>query len=170
MISMPGTTPATTPPIHDVRYRHISPDDWRRLQAFHRRLSATTVELRFHGAKRELSTPLAHTFTAMDGHDNVAIVATTGTRGRIVGVARYSRIENGTAEVAVVVEDAYQHHRIGSHLMCRLRDYAVAHNVSEFVAEVLPGNSPMVHLLRDTGPTECRLNRGVLQTRTRLTK
>ena len=166
MISMPGTMPLTAPPIHDMRYRLIRAEDWRRLQAFHRRLSATTVELRFHGAKRELSTPLAHTFTAMDGHDNVAIVATAGTRGRIVGVARYARIENGTAEVAVVIEDTYQHHRIGSHLMTRLREYAVAHDVTEFVADVLPGNTAMIHLLRDTGPTECRLNRGVLQTRT----
>jgi GNAT superfamily N-acetyltransferase len=147
----------------NIRYRTISPADWRRLQRFHRRLSEDTVELRFHGAKRELSTPLAHHFADVDGVDDVAIVATTGTRGRIVGVGRYSRMSPDCAEVAFVVEDAYQHHGIGRGLMRRLRDVALANGITRFVAEIMPGNTAMVHLIEDVGESHVRFADGVLE-------
>src|SRR5579864_4293031 len=118
MRSLPATVTARQ--VRDLHYRQIRPEDWRRLQRFHRRLSSSTVELRFHGAKRELSVPLAHRLTNMDGKNTVGIVATTGTRGRIVAVGRYSRLSPTSAEVAFVVEDAYQHHHIGHRLLERL--------------------------------------------------
>src|SRR5437588_577546 len=138
-----GTDPAAAT-LRNVRFRPIRPNDWHRLQRFHQRLSDTTVELRFHGAKRNLSNPLAHYFTDLDGHDNVAIVATTGTRGRIIGVARYNKITATSAEVAFVVEDAYQHHGLGHRLMQRLRRVALANGITEFVAGVLPRHVPML--------------------------
>ena len=49
------------------------------------------MQRRFFGAKRELSEPLAHRFTQLDGQNDVGLVATTGTRGRIIGVGRYNR-------------------------------------------------------------------------------
>lgn len=149
--------------LRNIRFRAIERDDWRRLQRFHRRLSDTTVELRFHGAKRELTEPLAHRFTDLDGHDNAAIVATTGTRGRIIGVARYCRISPTSAEVGFVIEDPYQHHRVGHRLMERLRRLAHENGITEFVADVLPDNTPMFLLLREVGPTENRYQRGEVE-------
>jgi GNAT superfamily N-acetyltransferase len=149
--------------IHDLRFRPIRPEDWRRLQRFHRRLSSSTIGLRFHGAKRELSVPLALRLTNMDGKDNVGIVATTGTRGRIVAVGRYSRLTPTSAEVAFVVEDAYQHHGIGHRLMERLKRIARDNGITTFVAEVLPGNVPMIKLLQEAGPTHMRVNAGVCE-------
>jgi RimJ/RimL family protein N-acetyltransferase len=137
----------------DVRIRVIRPTDWRKLQRFHDRLSLDTIENRFHGAKRALSEPLAHRFTQMDGTDNVAFVATKGSRGRIVGVARYSRLSPVSAEVAFVIEDHYQGHHIGSRLMKRLKSSAVENGIREFVAEVLPGNVPMLKLMHEAGKT-----------------
>src|SRR5579859_701394 len=96
--------------LHNIHVRPIRPDDWRRLQRFHARLSQQTVALRFHGAKKYLSIPLAFQLTHVDGHDNAAWVATTGSRGRIIGVARYFRLSRSCAEVAFVIEDGYQHH------------------------------------------------------------
>lgn len=154
--------------MRDLRYRPICTDDWRKLQRFHRRLSDSTVELRFHGAKRELSVPMAHYFTSIDGRDNVAIVATTGTWGRIVAVARYCRVAAATAEVAFVIEDEYQHHGIGRKLMRRLCAAARANGISRFVASVLPGNTAMLHLLESTGETHIRLNGGVWDVETDL--
>jgi GNAT superfamily N-acetyltransferase len=163
-----ASTPTTTHR-RNIRYRTISAGDWRRLQRFHRRLSATTVELRFHGAKRELSTPLAHRFTDVDGVDEVAIVATTGTRGRIVGVGRYSRMTPDCAEIAFVVEDEYQHHGIGSGLLRRLRKVALANAITTFVAEIMPGNTPMLHLLAEAGESHVRFIDGVLEATVKLT-
>ena len=144
--------------IRDIRFRPIRPDDWRRLQRFHRRLSEGTVELRFHAAKRELSEPLAHHFTALDFANDYGIVATTGTRGRIVGVARYNRIDNTSAEVAFVIEDAYQHHGLGRKLMAHLVRAARRNGIAEFVAEVMPGNNAMMQLLREVGPARVRFD------------
>lgn len=150
---LPNPAPGSlNPDTHDLHYRTIRPEDWHRLQLFHERLSDTTVELRFHGAKRELSTPLAHRFTDLDGRDAVAVVATTGTRGRIVAVGRYARIDGRTAEVAFVVEDGYQHKGIGKQLMRRLIDTALVNGIEEFVAEVLPSNRSMLRLMRYAGP------------------
>jgi RimJ/RimL family protein N-acetyltransferase len=152
----------------NLRLRSIRPDDWRRLQRFHDRLSPETVQLRFHGAKHHLSEPLSHRFTAVDGEHDAAIVATTGTRGRIVGVARYSTLEPGVAEVAFVVEDRFQHHGLGGRLMRRLMAAARANGIEEFVAEVIPGNVPMLRLLHEAGSVAISSGRGVSTARVRL--
>lgn len=141
---------------NSVHFRFIRPDDRHRLQLFHQRLTPGTVRLRFHSAKRELSAPLARRFTELDGHNNVAIVATTGTRGRIIGVARYCRIAPVSAEVAFVVEDAFQGHGIGRRLMQQLVAEAGKNGIREFVAEILPGNTPMLRLLEEWGPIRVR--------------
>jgi RimJ/RimL family protein N-acetyltransferase len=146
--------------MHDLHFRPLRPGDWRRLRRFHRRLSSTTVQLRFHGAKRELSVPLAHYFTDIDGKDRAAIVATTGTRGRIVGVARYARVDETRAEVAFVVEDEYQGRKVGGRLMKRIKALALQNGITEFVADVLPENAPMMRLLREAGPTTTRFSHG----------
>jgi RimJ/RimL family protein N-acetyltransferase len=155
-----GTKRSSKRRVHDVRFRAIRPDDWGKLQRFHARLSPSTVQHRFHGSKRELSVPLAHTFTDVDGVHDAAIVATTGTRGRIVGVARYCRITPTSAEVAFVVDDAYQRQGIGGRLMCHLRDLAMANGVTVFVAEVLSDNIPMFRLLERLGTTRRLYDRG----------
>src|SRR5689334_3448593 len=135
---------ATERDLHNIHFRRIRPEDRTRLQRFHKRLSLDTVELRFHAAKAELSEPLARRFTEIDGHNEAAIVATTGTRGRIVGVARYFRLGPTSAEVAFVVEDAYQGRGIGHRLMDRLTALALEEGIDEFIAYVRPGNTPMI--------------------------
>jgi len=151
------------PPARNIHFRSIRPDDWNRLQRFHSRLSEGTIQRRFHGSKRVLSDPLAHRFTDIDGRDNAAIVATTGTRGRIVGVARYNRISPTCAEVAFVIEDSYQHRGIGSRLMRLIRQLALDNGITEFIAEVLPGNEAMFRLLRKAGSTRVQSQPGECQ-------
>lgn len=155
--------PALRRRLHDIHFREIRPDDWRKLQRFHARLSPSTVQHRFHGAKRELSVPLAHTFTDVDGVNDAAIVATTGTRGRIIGVARYCRLTPTSAEVAFVVEDAYQGRGIGGRLMRHLCELARANGVTVFVAEVLGDNTAMLRLLKEVGPIRTHLDHGVCE-------
>jgi RimJ/RimL family protein N-acetyltransferase len=161
-------TATAMPRLDNIHFRPIEPGDRTRLQRFHSRLSLPTVEQRFHAAKKELTEPLARRFTDLDGHDEFAIVATTGTRGRIVGVGRYARIDDESAEVAFVIEDAYQGHGIGQRLMRRLRAHAINGGLKEFVAYVLPHNTPMVHLLQRTGPTTTRWEDNTLEVRMHL--
>lgn len=147
--------------LHDIHFRRIRPEDRTKLQRFHKRLSMPSIEWRFHAAKAELSEPLARRFTELEGHDEAAIVATTGTRGRIVGVARYFRLSAASAEVAFVVEDAYQGHGIGHRLMDRIKALALEEGIDEFVAYVLPDNSRMLQLLQRTGPIKSHYDGGV---------
>jgi RimJ/RimL family protein N-acetyltransferase len=154
----------------NLRFRELRPEDLHRLQRFHQRLSDLTILLRFHGAKRELTEPLAHRLTTLDGHDEAAIVATTGTRGRIVGVARYSKLTPELAEVAFVVEDAFQGHGIGKRLLHLLLERARENGVREIVAEVLSDNSRTLHLLEGVGPTRTIYQQGVCEVHVDITK
>jgi GNAT superfamily N-acetyltransferase len=146
-----------------IRIRPIRPDDGRKLQRLHGRLSDSTIYQRFHGPKPELDEVWARRFAALNGHAAAAFVATTGTRGRIVGVARYYKIDaTTTAEVAFVVEDAYQGCGIGMRLMKRLREQALRNGITEFVALLLPRNERMLRLLRAVGPTQIRAESGTV--------
>ena len=61
-------------------------------------------------------------------------MALEGERDEIIGVARYSAGSDGSAEVAVVVSDAWQRHGIGTALMSRLIDIALQHGVKRFMS------------------------------------
>lgn len=131
--------------------RPIDGDDTERLMAMHRRLSPGTVRRRFFAMLPELDPQQAHRFTHVDGNDRAAVVA-VNEAGDLVGVARYDRFA-GTddAEVAVVVQDSYQHHGLGTALLRELTGYARDHGISRFVADVLMENSPMFATFLDVG-------------------
>ena len=135
----------------DVTIRPIRPDDWRRLQEFHLRLSPEAIRLRFHAYLRELPDDMAHRFCEVDGYVRVAFVAVSGAPERIVGVGRYDRVGTEVAEMAFVVEDAYQRKGIGTTLLNHLLQRARTDGAKTFLARVLPGNTPMRHLLEKTG-------------------
>jgi len=131
--------------------RPIDMDDTERLMAMHLRLSPGTVRRRFFALLPELDPKQAHRFTHVDGNDRAAVVAVNDA-GDLVGVARYDRFEGtNDAEVAVVVQDSYQHHGLGTVLLTELTTYARAHGIERFVADVLMENSPMFATFSDVG-------------------
>ena len=52
------------------------------------------------------------------------------------------------AEVAFMVAPEWQGAGVGTALQSRLQDYAVSRGVRGFIAEILPGNTPMLQLAR----------------------
>jgi GNAT superfamily N-acetyltransferase len=145
-----------------VAYRAIRPSDWQQLQRFHDRLSGHSIALRFHGAKGSLTEPLAHKLTTLDGHDQAAVVATTVAEPHLIaGVARYARIDLASAEMAIIVEDTFQHFGIGTELLRRLAATARTNGIKTFLAEVLTGNSQILRMLRKLGPTTIRHDSGI---------
>ncbi len=158
------TTPAGTPvayPAHweadavlsdggTVHLRPITPDDADRLRAFHERLSPETVYNRFFTAVRTLSARDVERFTRVDHDERAAVVALL--RDQIVGVVRYARLSDpGSAEVAVVVEDAHQGRGLGALLLEHLTAAARERGVERFVADVLPSNRRMLAVFRSAG-------------------
>jgi GNAT superfamily N-acetyltransferase len=133
-----------------VQVRPIRADDGGPLAEFHRRLSPQSVYRRYFFAHPTLSETEIERLTHVDYVDRLALVALVD--GRLEGVGRYERLP-GTpdAEVAFVVADAFQHHRIGSSLLRHLAESAVANGITTFVAETLAENRPMLAVFMNSG-------------------
>ncbi len=137
-----------------VLIRPIGPEDRDREAEFVRRLSPASRYFRFHSALRELTPAMLERFTHVHYPDDLALVALADTsRGQEqIGVARYVR-EPGTdtAEIAVVVADAWQGKGIATRLLTNLRDLAAEAGIHRLVASVLRENGRMLQLVRDLG-------------------
>ena len=83
-----------------------------------RRLSPQTVYQRFFSVRRLLPEE-AHAFANVDYHRQMAVVAEVddGREPELVGVARYGFSDEGTADIGLVVADAWQGLGLGSILL-----------------------------------------------------
>lgn len=134
-----------------VLVRPITPADLEPLREMHRRLSPVSVSRRFFAALPELSHEQAERFTRVDGVERAALVA-VNEAGELIAVVRYDRMAGtADAEVAVVVQDSYQHHRLGTTLLRLLTDHARACGIERFLADVLLENGRMFAAFRDAG-------------------
>src|SRR5206468_3465050 len=89
-----------------------------------------------------------------DGIDGADEAAGADGDEQIIGVIRYDRTADPaaeTAEFALIVEDRYQHHGIGSVLFWALVDAARARGIRTLAADVLAENRRMRQMLRGTG-------------------
>jgi GNAT superfamily N-acetyltransferase len=133
-----------------VHIRSIGPDDASALRVFHSRLSPESIVLRFFSAHPRLSDAEVQRFTEVDGVDRVALVAEQGPE--IVAVARYDRSPGrDEAEVAFVVDDAFQGHGLATILLQRLAGAARSHGIRWLVADTLSENFRMLKVFRDAG-------------------
>lgn len=87
----------------------------------------------------------------------------------VVALAQYEVFEPfelGLAEVAVVVEDAYQGQGLGSFLCGSLAAHARAHGIKAFTCDVHCMNSRMLHLISRSGLNSTRRRqKGVIEIR-----
>jgi acetyl coenzyme A synthetase (ADP forming)-like protein len=134
-----------------VHVRPITPADDRRLRAFHGRLSAESVYLRFFSVHPQLTDDEVTRFTTIDAVDSMAFVATLDDE--IVAVARYNREDDDAeaAEVAFVVDDVHQGRGLGTLLLEHLAGFARTRGIHRFVADTLAHNQRMLHVFRDAG-------------------
>jgi RimJ/RimL family protein N-acetyltransferase len=146
--------------------RPIRGDDDVRLRESHERLSAETRYRRFLAVKPHLTSADVRYLVEIDGCDHFALVATlpagdaTHPPESIVGVARFIRIPSNreAAEVAIVVNDAFQGRGVGTELVARLADAAVARGVRRFRATMLADNVAIQRLFESlaAGPVQRR--------------
>lgn len=145
--------------------RAIEPEDVERLRRMFFRLSAETIYRRFFRPVREPSTKVLTYLATVDHRDREALVAVAG--GEIVAVARYDRLgDSDEAEVAVLVQDAWQGRGIGERLVRRLGALAERRGLQVFTATILGDNRAATGLLRAvaTAP-EVRVEAGELVVR-----
>src|SRR5574341_41740 len=144
-----------------VVIRPIRPEDAPRLQAFVKRLSQDTMFFRYLGHMKTKSDEQARRLTNVDYDTRMAFVALTPAlfgpnegEDILIGDARYFPVESGeegVAEVAIVVQDEYQGHGLGSLLLIRLLRYAVEHGYKTIQAAVHTENEPILRFIRKSG-------------------
>jgi ribosomal protein S18 acetylase RimI-like enzyme len=129
-----------------VTTRPVRPDDAPLFCRLWDRLSPETVYRRFHAPLRH--PPDARRLVEVDHDLREALVAVVG--GEVVGVARYDRspVDPATADVAVVVEDAWQGVGVGRQLLAELTELAARRGVRTLSADVQADNDRMVGLVR----------------------
>lgn len=133
-----------------LRVVPMSADHAAALVRFHDTLSVETTRSRFFSVHPHLSATEVTRFTTVDHQEREALVA-LDAGGEIVAVARFDVTAPGTAEVAFVVADAWQHAGIGSALFARLAVRARAVGIERLVADTLAGNRAMRAVFRHAG-------------------
>ena len=134
-----------------VHMRQIRSEDATAIVEFHSRMSERTRYLRYFSPYPRIPERDLERFVNVDHHDREAFVIVSGPR--ITAVGRYERLgtDSPEAEVAFVVEDAYQGRGIGSVLLEHLAEAARENGIERFVAEVLPQNGGMLRVFSDFG-------------------
>ncbi len=138
-----------------VRMRPIRPEDAELEARFFARVGPESAYYRFFRAKTELTSEELEYFTNVDYRDRMALVVLHDDE--MVAVGRYDvlaedgRGDETTAEVAFLVEDAFQGRGVGTLLLQQLAAYGRLHDVAAFRAYVLADNKGMLRVLRHSG-------------------
>lgn len=140
---------------HPAYLRQARPDDLPRIEALIERCSQVTQALRFfQGGASDTASLARKLYSPMDDASGLTLVVTVGTgeTTRLVGIGSSFRNSDGeTAEVAFLVEDAFQGKGIGTLLVERLAMEAAEAGLHALEAYVLPDNRQMLDVFRDSG-------------------
>lgn len=137
--------------------RPIRPEDEPLIIAMHGRHSERTIRMRFFSLVKTLSRDSLIRLCHLDYDREMALAAIHRHDGitDMVGVSRYYLDpETGSAEFAVVIEDAWQGQGVGWHLLERLCTIARERGVKRLIGTVLRENAPMLSLTREQGFVE----------------
>lgn len=148
---------AVAVPLDGVVTRPVRPDDLAAFERLWGRLSEETIYRRFHAPIRRLSLKLRQHLVNVDHHDREALVAVID--GEVIAVARYDRWaeEPTAAEVAVLVEDAWQGRGLGVRMLRELAGLADRRGIHVITGEVQAENRRMVHIAKSLlGPAALR--------------
>jgi acyl-CoA hydrolase/RimJ/RimL family protein N-acetyltransferase len=119
------------------------------LRTLFHRMPPGDVYTRFFRRVRSLSYKELQTLCNVNNETEVAFVATIGPRENETLVGSGCYFLNPTtnlAEVAFMVAPEFQGLGLGTALQNRLQECALSRGVRGFIAEVLPGNTPMLKL------------------------
>lgn len=134
--------------------RPVRGSDEGRLHDLYYSMSDESLFKRFFQVRQTLAHSTLQKLCNVDYEKEMSIVAVIGEpwAEMIVGAASYSMDSAGkTAEVAFVVEDAYQGHGIGRALVQRIIEIARRKGIETLSAQVLTSNGAMTHLLESAG-------------------
>ncbi len=131
-----------------LQLRPLEPNDGELLVRLFFRLSPETVYRRFLSPIPDPYRPEMRRLLEVDHRQREALAALAD--GEVVAVARYARdaANPEVAEIAIVVEDGWQHRGLGRLLTRRLAALARRRGIAAFHATLLGDNRPALRLLR----------------------
>ncbi|WP_232667092.1 GNAT family N-acetyltransferase [Pseudonocardia sp. TRM90224] len=141
-----------------LRIRPFRRDEPETLDAVFDGLSARARFMRFHGPAPRLTESVRRALMDVDGSHHIALVAeTAGGDGtaRPIGIVRCVRTRVGgtTADVAIMVADAWQRRGVGRSLVAALAERAAEEGITRLQARALPTNYGAVALFRAAFPS-----------------
>jgi acyl-CoA hydrolase/GNAT superfamily N-acetyltransferase len=152
-----------------VHFRPVKPTDEVLLKELFYSHSPETILHRYFTPLRHLTHEQVQRFVTLDYTNDMALLALIPFEGRerAIAVGRYYRTRHtDDAEVAITVQDEYQHHGLGIYLLRHLSRIAKEHGVTAFTADVLADNHAMMELFRKFDPDlETRLEDGIYHVR-----
>jgi len=150
--------PYRLPDGRELIVRPIRPEDAAELQSLAGRLSAHALRLRFFSpitAARLAALERGRFFPRLaevDFQERAAWVAQVPGESAIRAVGRYQRLSHGAdAEIAFVVEDAFQGQGVCTELLHHLAAYARDAGIGRLVGVVLAENIGMIEVLKRSG-------------------
>jgi RimJ/RimL family protein N-acetyltransferase len=156
-----------------VDIRALRPDDRAAILAAVDHTSERSLYRRFFAARRGFTEQEIAFFLNVDFASHVALVAVVRHDDggeEIAGGGRYIVLQPERAEAAFTVVDQFQGQGLGTALLRHLAAIAGDAGIHEFVAEVLPDNTPMLEVFEHSGfPMTSRREPGVVHIALRLT-
>lgn len=147
-----------------VRVRPTRADDLDAIEALFARISRESSRMRFHGSTSP-SRQMLERFVDVDYHTSLSLLSETGLDEgrRSIALATYVKTGEDAAEMALLVDDAFQGLGLGSVLIEHLGEAAAEAGIRTFEAEVLASNRDMLEVIRHLDlPMETSLSEGVV--------
>ncbi|MFF7458104.1 GNAT family N-acetyltransferase [Kitasatospora sp. NPDC008115] len=142
----------------DLTVRRADAADKEAALAMHHRCSPDTLRKRYHGPVRDADRYLDHLLDARHGQT----LAVEAADGRIVALGHLMWDDEG-AEVAVLVEDAWQRRGLGLDLMRRMSALALEAGVDTVYAVTQSSNSGLIATMRRlAAPLDYQMEDGTL--------
>jgi GNAT superfamily N-acetyltransferase len=148
------STPAGT----DLTVRRADPDDHAAALAMHHRCSTDTLRRRYHGPVKDADRYLNHLLDPRHGQT----LAVETADGRLVALAHLMWDEDG-AEVALLVEDAWQRRGLGVDLLRRMASLALEAGMETVYAVTHSSNTGLIASMRKLeAPLDYQVEDGTL--------
>lgn len=148
-----------------VRFRAIKPSDEEEMRRLFYRFSDEAVYYRYFSPIRTMPHARMQKYVNVDYRQVLSIVGLVGEHGqeRIIAEARFAKHPRTPhADVAFVVDEAYQGFGIASYLLKMLVRLARERGVHAFTAEVLASNKAMMKVFENSGlAVQAKLQEGV---------
>ncbi|MFC9329017.1 GNAT family N-acetyltransferase [Kitasatospora sp. NPDC057015] len=156
----------TLPAGADLTVRRADASDKEAALAMHRRCSTDTLRKRYHGPVRDAERYLDHLLDARHGQT----LTVEASDGRIVALG-HLMWDDASAEVAVLVEDAWQRRGLGLDLMRRMSALALEAGVDSVYAITQASNTGLIATMRKlAAPLDYQVEEGTLVITAHLTE